>query len=141
MSKLSQRKIDLDRKIKKHQRERQARRDRFQSIRDLIYGELEAYIEEKEIPLWLHDCIQHIIVDIDGHMRSRKEVLLYKGKVKPTEMHVGVYFQPKATQDKFGPLCQGRMRAFLINTRWGQQLQVPKKFGGKKIEIVVREVK
>jgi hypothetical protein len=119
----------------------------LQKIKNIIYGELEAYTDQA-LPDWFQDCVNHIAVDIAGFMlqqkdnvrRSTKEVTIFKGKVKPGIGYVGQRRQPNVIEDKFGELWLGQVRTFLINTRWGQ-LHASSTFGGKDIEIIVRETK
>lgn len=66
---------------------------------------------------------------------------IFKGKLKPTTYHVGNSNQPNEYKDKFGTLYPGEVRTCRSFTRWGSLGNIPFKWIGKKVEIIVREIK
>lgn len=126
---------------KKISKKEQLKKERRLKIRNIIYGELDFWIDDSLIPPWFNDCTNHIIARLDEFVSAQKEVSIFKGKVvRPEIRYVGNLYKPKTTKDRFGELRRGQVRSFLINTRWGQ-LHASSTFGGKNIEIIVRETK
>lgn len=69
-----------------------------------------------------------------------KESRIFQGRLKPEEYFVGCAAKSRTTKDKFGELGSGTIRDCCVNTRWGQ-LHAPISWIGKKVRIIVVEVK